>query len=115
MPDHLGEFEMLILLALVRLEADAWGVAIRQEIERRTGREIAAGAVYTALGRLQSRGFVASREGETAAGRGGRPRRYYRLEPAGVEALRRGYGAMQQMARGLSARLEALGVAGRTR
>ena len=80
MSAHLGEFEQLLLFALVRLGDDAYGVAIRQEVERRTGRMISAGAVYTALDRLEGRGFVSSRVGDPTPQRGGRRKRHYRLE-----------------------------------
>ena len=60
----LGEFEQLILMALVRLRENAYGVSMRKEIEERTGRSISAGAIYTALDRLETRGFVSSRLGD---------------------------------------------------
>ena len=60
----LGDFEQRILFALIRLGADAYGVTIREEIEARTGRAVSAGALYTALDRLEKRGLVASRLGE---------------------------------------------------
>jgi DNA-binding PadR family transcriptional regulator len=85
----LGEFEQLILLALVDLRGEeAYGVPIRESIARRTGREISTGAVYTALDRLQSKGLVSSRMGQPTAERGGRRKRLYRLRPAGARALR---------------------------
>lgn len=112
MASHLGEFEQLILFALLRLEDDAYGVTIRQEIEARTGREIAAGAVYTALSRLEGRALVSARVGETTPARGGRRRKYYALTPAGAELLRRSYGAVQEMARGVLPRLVDVAEAG---
>ncbi|MDX1395776.1 MAG: helix-turn-helix transcriptional regulator [Gemmatimonadota bacterium] len=101
MSRHLGEFEQLILFALLRLGDDAYGVPIRQEIQRRTGRDVAQGAVYTALNRLADRGFVRSRLGETTPDRGGRRRKYYELEPAGARALHRSFTQVQEMATGL--------------
>ena len=65
MSKHLGEFEQLLMFALVELEGDAHGVTIRRAIEDRTGRQVSPGAVYTALERLESRGFVSSRAGDT--------------------------------------------------
>lgn len=103
---HLGELEQLLLLALLRLEDGAWGVPIRQEIEKRTGRQISAGAVYTALSRLESRGFVSSWLGEPTAERGGRRKRKYRIESSGTEALSRSYQALMGMSRGLGRKLE---------
>ena len=104
---HLGEFEQLLLFALARLGAEAYGVTIAREIETRTGRAVSAGAIYTALERLEGRGFVASRLGEPTPQRGGKRKRYYRLEAAGVSALRRSQEALRAMARGLKPNLEA--------
>ncbi len=111
MSSHLGEFEQLILFALLRLGERAYGVSVRQEIEERTGRPVTSGAVYTTLGRLEARGFVTSRIGETAPQRGGRRRKYYRVEPAGAAALQRTYVNVRDMSRGLTGRLAALAAA----
>lgn len=104
----LGEFEQLILLAVVRLGGDAYGVRMRQEIESRTGRTVSAGAIYTALERLESRGLVASTLGDANPQRRGRPRKYYRLEPSGADALSRSYTALSRMAEGIGADLDRL-------
>ncbi len=85
----LGEFEQVVLLALARLGDRAYGMAIRQEIERRTAREPAIGAVYSALDRMERKGYVVPRAGEPTAERGGKAKRFYRLSTAGVEALER--------------------------
>ncbi len=103
--DYLGEFEQLILFSVVQLRDDAYGVAIRETIEQRTGRVISSGAVYTALGRLEDRGLVTSRVGEPMPGRAGRPRKYYALKPAGARALVATYSTIQAMAGGLISRL----------
>lgn len=105
---HLGEFEQLLLLALVRLGDGAYGVEIRQEIEKRTGRSISAGAVYTALDRMESRGFVSSEIGEPTPQRGGRRKNHYTLEPAGARALSRSYQAIRDMAKGMEPKLSRL-------
>jgi PadR family transcriptional regulator PadR len=97
----LGEFEQLILLAVLRLGNDAYGMTIRQEVERGTGRDVSAGAVYTTLGRLESRGLVSARTGETVPERTGQRRRYYRLQPEGAAELYRAYSDVRRMARGL--------------
>jgi DNA-binding PadR family transcriptional regulator len=98
----LGDFEQLILLALLDLrDAEAYGVPIRDSIERRTGRRISAGAVYTALDRLSRRGLVSSRLGEPSAERGGRRKRIYRLEPAGARMLEQSVRVLADMSRGL--------------
>ena len=81
---YLGEFEQLILFSVLELGEEAFGVAIRETIEERTGKVVSSGAIYTALGRLEERGFVASRVGEPVEGRAGRPRKYYTLEPGGT-------------------------------
>ncbi len=105
---YLGEFEQLLLLALLRLKGDAYGVKIREEIHRRTGRSVSPGAVYTALDRLQRRDLVSSRLGDPTAQRGGKRKRYYKLEPAGAALLRESQMALLRMARGLKPELEAL-------
>ena len=98
---HLGDFEQLLLFALLRLRDDAHGGAIRNEIERRIGRVISPGATYTALDRLEERGFVTSWIGDTTPARGGRRRKHYRLSPAGARALERSYADLSSMASGL--------------
>jgi PadR family transcriptional regulator, regulatory protein PadR len=108
MASTLGDFEQLILLALVRLGPDAYGLTIRREIEARTGRAVSAGALYTALDRMEARGFVASRLGDPTPQRGGKRKRLYTLEPAGERALARIYESLRAMATGVSARLRAV-------
>jgi PadR family transcriptional regulator, regulatory protein PadR len=99
--DYLGEFEQLVLLALMRLGEGAYGMAVRREIEERTGREVAIGAVYATLDRLEAKGLVTSAEGQTAAGRGGRARRFFSVSGAGLRALRRSQEALDRMWDGL--------------
>ena len=84
---RLGHFEREILMALVRLRENAYGVTIRQEVEKRTGRTVAVGAIYTALGRLERKGYVSSRMGAATAVRGGRAKKYFAINASGVEAL----------------------------
>ncbi len=84
----LGEFEQMVLLAIIQLKDDAYGVRIREEIEQRVGREVARGALYTTLDRMESKGLVISSSGEKQADRGGRPRRYFTVSAAGLESLR---------------------------
>ena len=104
---YLGEFEQLILFALLQLGDEAYGVAIREVIEERTGKTLSAGAIYTALGRLEERGLVRSRT-ETPAGRMGRPRKYYALRPEGARELNESYTTIQSMAGGLIPKLTEL-------
>jgi DNA-binding PadR family transcriptional regulator len=100
--DTLGEFEQLVLLAIVRLGDDAYGVTIRREIEARTGRDVAIGALYTSLDRLERKGFVASAMSEPTAERGGRSRRHFRLKAAGAAALRQSRERLARMWQGLT-------------
>jgi len=106
MPSALGDFEQRILFALVRLGADAYGVSIRGEIEARTGRAVSAGALYTALDRLETRGLVSSRLGNPTPERGGKRKRLYTVQPAGERALAEVYESLRLMASGLSTRLK---------
>jgi PadR family transcriptional regulator PadR len=87
--DYLGEFEQLVLLALMRLGEGAYGVTIRQEIEARTGRDVSLGSIYPTLHRLEEKELVSSYNGEPTATRGGRSKRHFRLEPSGHNALNR--------------------------
>jgi PadR family transcriptional regulator PadR len=97
----LGEFELVLLLAVVRLDAEAYGVTIRRAIEESTGRNVSAGAVYTALGRLETKGLVKSTPGETVPERTGMRRRYYRLRPEGARQVQRAMRHVEKMARGV--------------
>lgn len=84
----IGDLETLILLAVLRLGEDAYGVSVRDEIEARTGRRLTRGAIYTALRRLERKGFVASRLGEPTPARGGRAKRFLRITDSGLAELR---------------------------
>ena len=87
MAEVLGAFEQAVLLALVRLGDEAYGRAIMQEVQERLERDVAAGAVHATLERLQRKALITSRLGSGTPVRAGRPRRYYRIQPAGVRAL----------------------------
>ena len=102
MAHGLGEFEQLVLLALIRLQPEAYGVAICNEIEKRTGRSVALGAVYTTLLRLEDKGFVATRLGDSTPQRGGRRKKYYRPLAAGRHELAASIAALRSMTRGLT-------------
>jgi DNA-binding PadR family transcriptional regulator len=94
---RLGQFEELVLLALLRLrEEDAYGVPIRREIVERTGRDVSFGALYTTLDRLKRKGYITSRIGDPTPERGGRAKRYFKIEAAGMEAL---YSSQEAIAR----------------
>lgn len=98
----MGEFEQLVLLAVLRLENDAYGMQVREEIEKRTGREVSYGAVYTALDRLERKGYVTHRIGESTPERGGRARKYFSVQAEGREALRATQEALSVMREGVS-------------
>jgi DNA-binding PadR family transcriptional regulator len=107
--ESLGEFEKLVLLAIVRLDDDAYGATVVDEIEEHTDRTAAGGAAYVALRRLEKKGLVTSRQGEETPERGGRPKRYYRLTGEGLVALRRARDEWVAMIRGIEDRLEEAG------
>lgn len=102
--DTLGSLEHIVLLAVVRLRSDAYGMTVRREIESATGRDISIGAVYATLARLESKGFIRSHSGEPTAQRGGRAKRYFHTTADGESALR----ATQDIILKLSAGLKAL-------
>ena len=99
--DYLGEFEHIVVLALLRLEDRAYGVTVRQEIEHRTGREVSIGAVYATLDRLERKGYVLSHPGDPTPERGGRSKRFFRITADGLEAVSRTHRALQSMTEGL--------------
>jgi PadR family transcriptional regulator PadR len=99
--DYLGEFEHMIVLALLRLEDQAYGVTVRQEIEFRTRREVSIGAVYATLDRLEAKGYVKSRLGDPTPERGGRSKRFFHVTPKGVAAVNRTHRALRSMTEGL--------------
>jgi PadR family transcriptional regulator PadR len=96
----LGEFEVLILLAVLHLGDEAYPPAVRSEIERRARRDVARGAVYVTLDRLETKGLLVSRPAERGAD-GARTRRAYRAAPKGVRAVRRALAAVERMRVGL--------------
>jgi PadR family transcriptional regulator, regulatory protein PadR len=98
---NLGEFEQLILLAILRLGDRAYGVTIRTEISERAGRTVAPGALYTTLDRLEDKGLVKSRVGEPTPQRGGRAKRFFTVTASGAKALARAQHAFQRLLEGL--------------
>jgi PadR family transcriptional regulator PadR len=105
MAGTLGELEQLLLMALLRRGGQASGVELREELHDRTGRVALPGAVYTIMERMRERGLVTSFTGEATPARGGRRRKYYRIAPAGEEALARSYRQIERMVEGISDRL----------
>jgi DNA-binding PadR family transcriptional regulator len=104
--EHIGEFEQLVLLALLRLGRDAYGATIRDEIEARGGRAASISAVYTTLERLEAKGLVRSRIGAPTPQRGGKRKRHYELLAPGVRALRQSHETIRRMTDGLEGILE---------
>jgi DNA-binding PadR family transcriptional regulator len=100
-PDYLGDFEHIVVLALLRLGERAYGVTVRQEIELRTKREVSIGAVYATLDRMETKGYVKSRLGDPTPERGGRSKRFFRVTAKGVTAVNRAQKALQSMTEGL--------------
>lgn len=108
MESTLGEFEQLVLIAIVRLDDEAYGATIRRDIEERTERRLSISAVYTTLDRLEQKGLVRSWIGAPTPQRGGRRRKHFVLQPAGARALRSAYNAFGAMTAGLERRLKTL-------
>lgn len=104
----IGDFEQVVLFALVRLKGQAHGPAIASEIERRTVRSVSPGALYTVLDRLESKGFVTSWMGESTPERGGRRRKEYRLSATGARELREWYRGIRDLAAGMGPLLDEL-------
>lgn len=98
----LGEFEYLLITAAARLGDDAYGAAMREEIESTTGRRCSIGALYTTVDRLESKGFVETWMGEATAQRGGRAKRMVRVTPRGVAAAKDFYEAVIRLSIGVS-------------
>lgn len=104
MEKNLGELEQLVLLALIRLGDDAYGVNVHQEIQQRTGRDMSFATIYTTLGRLETKGFADSLMGEPTPERGGRAKKYFAITTSGKHALQQSLNALRTMARGLDAK-----------
>ena len=98
----LGEFEYLLLTAAVRLGEDAYGAAVRLEIENSTGRRCSIGALYTTLDRLETKGFIKTWMGDATPQRGGRAKRMVRVTAKGVQAATAFYDAVTRVSRGVS-------------
>ena len=100
--DYLGEFEHIVILALLRLGDRAYGVTVRQEIEMRADREVSIGAIYATLDRLEAKGYVKSHMGDPTPERGGRSKRFFRVSAKGVGAVNRTHRALRNMTAGLN-------------
>ena len=100
-PAYLGEFEQLLLLAVLRLDADAYGLDIARELEARAGRSVSRSALYTSLDRLEDKGLLRWKVAAGTSARNGLPRRLYSVTPAGVTALRASRDTLRRMWQGL--------------
>jgi PadR family transcriptional regulator PadR len=100
-PSSLGEFELLVLLAVLQAGKAAYGSTILAELHERAGRPVARGALYVTLDRLEAKGYLGSRTEAGPPARGGRPRRYYTVRPAGLASLRDSLDALSRMRAGL--------------
>ncbi len=98
---YLGEFEIMVLLALIRLGDDAYGVPVSREIEQCGGREVSLGSVYAALERMEEKGLVTSRLGDPTAERGGRAKRYFHITVQGLRSVRETQRALVRLWSGL--------------
>jgi DNA-binding PadR family transcriptional regulator len=86
--DYLGHFELMVLLAVIRVGEDAYGVPIAHEIEARTGKEVLLGSIYAALERMEEKGLVSSALGDPTPERGGRAKKYFRVTAKGLREAR---------------------------
>ncbi len=98
---YLGEFEQIVLLAILRMGDDAYGVTIGAEIHKQTGRVPTAGALYTTLDRLEDKGLVRSGMGDPTPQRGGRAKRFFTVTGTGLQALTQAQRSYQNLMRGL--------------
>lgn len=102
---YLGEFEELVLLAILRLGETAYGMTIRQEVEEVAERFTSIGALYATLDRLEQKGFVSSRQGEATPERGGRAKKYFKVESSGLAALSEAERIRRKLAVGINPEL----------
>jgi PadR family transcriptional regulator PadR len=99
--ETLGHFELMVVLAVLRVGEDAYGVPIAQELEENTGRDVLLGSVYAALERLEAKGLIDSTLGSPTAERGGRAKRYFRVTARGLHEVRETRRALTKLWRGL--------------
>ncbi|HEY4211017.1 MAG TPA: PadR family transcriptional regulator [Steroidobacteraceae bacterium] len=99
--EELGSLEHIVLLAVMRLGEEAYGITVRREIESTAGRDLSIGAIYATLVRLESKGFVTSFAGEPTAERGGRAKRYFRVTGNGKAVLRNAHETLLKMSAGI--------------
>jgi PadR family transcriptional regulator PadR len=105
--NFLGEFEQMLLLAILRLDAGAYGATLMQELEATAGRRVSRGSVYVTIDRMEDKGWIESSASDPRPERGGRPRRLVRVTAAGVAELRKSREALLRLWDGLEKVLEA--------
>lgn len=98
---YLGDFEQLVILAVMRLGEGAYGMAVRREIESNSERHVSLGAIYATLDRLEEKGFVSSGRSEATPGRRGRAKRFFKVEGLGVRALQDSLAALDRLRKGI--------------
>lgn len=103
---YLGELEQMVLMAILQLKEEAYGLNIQRELNDRVGRKVSPGALYATLDRLEGKGVVTSRFGDPAPGRGGKPRRYLTVTTEGITALQKARAAWTKLSEGLEEILE---------
>lgn len=103
---YLGEFEQMLLLAALRLDDEAYGVRLMEELEASVGRRVSRGSVYVTLDRLEEKGWIESSTSASPGGRGGRPRRVIQVTPDGLDALRKSREALLTLWDGLERALD---------
>jgi PadR family transcriptional regulator PadR len=103
---HVGEFELLVMLAVLRLGAGAYGVTVREELERETSRTLSLGTIYKTLGRLEAKGCLRSRTGEPTAERGGRRKKLYQVTASGLATIQVSLADLRRLAEGLKLEME---------
>jgi PadR family transcriptional regulator, regulatory protein PadR len=100
-PNAISNFELMVLLALIRLGDEAYGLPISQEIEEQSGHEVALGSIYAALDRLQNRGLVSSSLGDPTPERGGRAKKYFKITVKGMKVVQETQRTLTRMWKGL--------------
>jgi PadR family transcriptional regulator PadR len=103
---HVGEFELLVMLAVLRLGPGAYGVTVREELERETSRTLGLGTIYKTLGRLEAKGCLRSRTGEPTAERGGRRKKLYQVTASGLATIQVSLADLRRLAEGLKLEME---------
>lgn len=106
---NLGQLEEILLIAIMRLRTNAYGVSIQRTVEEVGGRSTSLGAIYTTLERLEQKGYVSSYEGEATPQRGGRPKRYFKVEAPGLRALNDANSTRSQLMQGVDLGLQPSG------